>query len=74
MVVVDKEPIFSDSTGNYRREVKPGTPRIAAKGIGLESILVKRLRIRRGDSIQINFQMQSDKVPLYLQTRKAPKL
>lgn len=62
MIVVDGKPIFSDSTGWYFGKVQPGTPTIVAKWIGFENIPVERLRIRRGDSIQINFHLQSDKV------------
>lgn len=67
------QPIFSDSTGRYEGEVPTGTPLIVAKWIGYESIPVERLRIKRGDSLRINFHMQGDKVPLNLQINQPLK-
>ena len=73
MITVNGQPIFSDSTGRYDGEVAEGTPLIVAKWVGYESIPVERLRIKRGDSLRIDFHMQGDKVPLDLQINQHPK-
>lgn|GEM_PF-5062815 len=64
MITVNGQPIFSNSTGRYEGEVPTGTPLIVAKWIGYESIPVKHLRVKREDSVRIDFHLQGDKVPL----------
>ena len=72
MITVNGQPIFSDSTGRYGGEVPTGSPLIVAKWIGYESIPVERLRVKRGDSLRIDFHLQGDKVPLNLQINRHP--
>jgi PBP1b-binding outer membrane lipoprotein LpoB len=59
MVLLNDQSIFADSTGHYKLEVEPGAYEITGRNIFYDNVKTRRIHVKPGDSITVNFYLFS---------------